>query len=191
MSDSYNRYLRARMGRKIQSNGTDQTDYGTTNFGSGFTITEDASANRLNISYNASDITLATGLSSSVGGISFRTELTPSVTGTGTVNSGSVVSITASLLDNYHHRGTCTVVLRHPTTKNVVYTKSISTLTTKVSGSNAVMDFANTIDDNFFSVNCQLSASVSSDSLIYAFTCGTGSSYSYTLLAGYSAFSFT
>lgn len=132
--------------------------------------------------YNISQIATKTEFTSSVGGVTLYNVATPRFVLTGTISSGSSTSITCSLVPNTHFQCITRGTVRNNFLSRSVYTKALNTHVTWFSGSSPIIDFQNTIDDNFYSVNISLSASILNNNLIFTLTSGTGSNYSYTLL---------
>lgn len=98
----------------------------------------------------------------------------------GTISSGSITAVTSSVSNDSHFDFVARAFLRD-VSNSLVYTKGIHGMATKVGAADPVIDFQTATDDEFSSVSCEFSCSISGGDLVAVLTVNTGSSYPFTL----------
>jgi hypothetical protein len=182
-------FVRSLTGPQLIVSGTEMPRYPNLEIGNGLTLTDNPSVPSYTLGFDYSYVNAMPSITGSVGGVTFINTLTPRYVVTGTIASGSNVSITCSLVNNTSAQTFARVTTRNSTLQTTNYTKALLTHTTLFSGSSAKSDFVDIVDDNFFAVSMSLSSSVSGSSLIYTFACNTGS-FPYTFFIDQSSYSF-
>lgn len=182
-------YIRAVTGPQLLSGTYEYPRYPNLEIGTGLTLTDNPTIPSYTLGLDFGYVNLLPSVTGSVGGVTFINTVTPRYVLTGTIASGSSVSLTCSLVNNTSAQTFARVTTRNTTSQVTNYTKALITHTTLFSGSNARSDFVDIVDDNFYTVSMSLSSSVSGSSLIYTFACNTGS-FPYTFFVDQSSYSF-